>query len=175
MDLFGDLGLSQLVKDPTHNGSKILDLLLTNTTQSISNLTVHDNGYLCKSDHYPISFEIYARVKHKKESKRKVYNFKRANWEDLNHDLTSINWDTLLNNSDIEISWSKFLNVFRSTCDKHIPTVTAKTGFQPPWFDSDVYSQCREKDKWRSKYNKSKSGNHYIKYIYLLDLTLKSL
>ena len=165
VDLFGDLGLAQLVNAPTHAAGNILDLFLTNNKQHISNLSILNDGHVCKSDHFPISLNIAARVQRKKFCKKKVYNFKKANWDNLNLEFMSINWNMLLNSPDIETAWSKFLNTFHSTCNKHIPKVTAKSGFQPPWFDSDVYCQCREKDKWRAKYNKSKSDSHYLKYI----------
>ena len=34
-------------------------------------------------------------------------------------------------------------------CDKYIPKITIKNGFQPPWFDSEVYDKCREKERIR--------------------------
>ena len=49
-------------------------------------------------------------------------------------------------------------------CDAHIPTKTIQFKFQPPWFDSDTFKLCKEKDMWRAKYKISKYPEHYRKF-----------
>ena len=79
VDSFNNFGLSQCISHPTHIKGKTLDLLLTNQSQLISNLEVLEHNSVCKSDHFPITFEVKSNVKHKKPIKRKIYNFKHAN------------------------------------------------------------------------------------------------
>ena len=135
MGLFGDLGLKQCVRCPTHRKGNILDLLLTGAPQTIQNLSVLDDSSLCASDHYPIYFEIKANVRRKHGCKRIIQNFKKADWNSLNIDLNEINWHMILSSHDIEVCWSNFVREVNQCCDRHIPKVTIKDGFQPPWFD----------------------------------------
>ncbi|NQZ52153.1 MAG: hypothetical protein HRT95_18855, partial [Moritella sp.] len=161
---FGDLGLNQLVKDPTHGLGNTLDLLLTNSEQSISNLKVHDKDSMVHSDHFPISFDINLSVKKKKSIKRKVFNFKRANWVDLDNDIRHVDWNSLLLGKPIEVAWDLFKVKLDYLCHKHIPVISIKSEFQPPWFDSDCYNLCREKERWRTKFKRSKNDEHYLKF-----------
>ncbi len=67
----------------------------------------------------------------------------------LNIELQNVEWHHLLSSSDTEKCWQIFKSKLESCCDKHIPKVTIKNGFQPPWFDSEVFSKCREKERVR--------------------------
>ena len=40
-------------------------------------------------------------------------------------------------------------------CDRHIPKVTVKSSFQPPWFDSELDAICKRKNKLLTKYRKA--------------------
>ena len=42
--------------------------------------------------------------------KRKIYNFKKANWQDLNHTLKKIPWDQVLDNREPEYRNQLFQN-----------------------------------------------------------------
>ena len=57
-DSFDDLGLDQLVNEPTHLKGKTLDLLLITSKDSISDVKVSLNEGLCKSDHFLLNFEV---------------------------------------------------------------------------------------------------------------------
>ena len=108
VDTFRDLGLTQCVSEPTHTKGKTLDILLTNSEQLVTNLSVKDHNSICKSDHFAIAFDVKTKVKRKKSIKRKIYNFKKANWEALNNDICHTNWDAMLDSTEPELAWSKF-------------------------------------------------------------------
>ena len=92
---FSDLGLLQCIDVPIHNMNKgnILDILLTKSKQYIKDLKVIDNERYCISDHFAITFNISLTVIRKSRVKRTCYNYKNASWENLNSDLSNINWD----------------------------------------------------------------------------------
>ena len=164
ISLFSNLGLTQCIKESTHYKGNTLDLLLTNSPHSVCNISLKAEHNLCFSDHLPIGFNIKSNVKRKKSSKRKIPNFKKANWDNLNRELSEINWTFLLSSHNIETCWNKFKSKLTEVCNKHIPSVTVKSDFQPPWFDSEVFAKCREKEKWRTKFKNSKSLNHELKF-----------
>ena len=161
LDMFNDLSLEQCIKEPTHRHGNILDVLLTNSPQTLQNVQVRDEGSVCASDHFPVTFNVKANVRRKKAINRDIFNFKKANWDKLNEELGSHPWHSILNSSDIEICWNNFKSTLDKSCKKHIPIIKAKDGFKPPWFDSEVFSICREKERIRKsiKILKSKPNN----------------
>ena len=74
VDTFVDLGLTQCVNEATHRGGNLLDILLTNAESSIQNLKVLDENSVCRSDHFPLEFNIGLRVGRSKAVKRECYN-----------------------------------------------------------------------------------------------------
>ena len=58
VESFTEKGLDQCITEPTHNKGRTLDLLLTNNQSLISNLQVLEKDSICRSDHFPITFDI---------------------------------------------------------------------------------------------------------------------
>jgi endonuclease/exonuclease/phosphatase family metal-dependent hydrolase len=164
IDMFNDFNMKQMIRKPTHNKGKILDLVLTNSPQHMCGLKIADENEICKSDHFPLHFNISEKIKHKKPPKRKLLNYKRAAWGPLNEEIGSTKWQSLLSDPDVERAHKVFETKLNELCNKHIPTVTTKSNYQPPWFDAEVHVKCREKEKWRKKFKQSKSDEHYMKY-----------
>ena len=81
IDSFNGFGLDQCISGPTRNKSRTLDLMLTNSKHFVAEIIVSLDSYLCKSDHYLLTFEVSLRsnVKRNKAPKRKILNFKKAN------------------------------------------------------------------------------------------------
>ena len=132
-----------------------LDLLLTNSKNFITDITVFPDKYLCKSDHYLITFEVKSNVKHKKVTKRKILNFKKADWDALNNNLGNIHWDTILDCMEPEIAWLAFKHTLFSHIDKYIPSVSVKSDFTSPWFDSECFEAYREKERAHKKFKEN--------------------
>ena len=149
LEMFSDLGLVQTIEEPTHQHGNILDVLLTNSPQTLSNISVGDENSVCKSDHFPINFNISANVRRTRPVKREIYNFQKADWAKLNLELSKIPWHSLLSDNSAEVCWQNFKTILHNACDSHIPTIKVRDGFKPPWFDSDVFEQCREKERLR--------------------------
>ena len=55
LNLFNDLGLTQLVQTPTHKHNNILDIFLTDSPDMVENVNIHDPGSYIHSDHSPIT------------------------------------------------------------------------------------------------------------------------
>ena len=88
---FADLGLIQNINVATHNKGKTLDILHTTSNNYLRDLDIIDTERFCISDHYAISFNITEKVLRKPHVKRVCYNFKTANWDNLNEELNLIN------------------------------------------------------------------------------------
>jgi hypothetical protein len=162
LDSFNDLSLKQCVLSPTHVKGKTLDVVLSNSDAFISDLEVHDENSVCKSDHFPITFKIDKRVRLKESVKRKCYNYKKANWDALNYELSHTEWN-FLDYCEVEIGWSLFKSHLFKSINKHIPQVTVRSNSQPPWFDSDAFGAYRDKERLRKKFKETKNLEDGVK------------
>ena len=164
IDTFNDLSLKQLVAVPTHIKGNILDNILTDKPDLITNIRVDSMHSPCGSDHFPIFFKLKLNAKRKKACKRKIYNFKRADWARINNELSMKEWDLLFRNRSATESWQIFKENLFSTCDKHIPKIVVPDEFQPPWFDSEVFNLCRKKERLHQRWKETNSDEKYFKY-----------
>ena len=162
-DLFCDLGLVQLIDKPTHDSGNTLDLLLTNLVGAVSNISVLEKDEICPSDHRGILFSLKIKAR-MKTTKRKIFNYKKANWDRLNNDLKSVRWDQYLKYCDAETGWYRFKNILGQRMEQHIPTIVIKDRNQPPWFDSDTHRLCLKKERLRSKFKATGLSDDYKKY-----------
>ena len=163
VDSFSELGLTQCVDVPTHYKGKTLDILLTNCCSVISDVKVHHGETICKSDHYPISFSVKVNTKNKKFPKRKIYNFKKANWDQLNEDLGRVPWHALVDRTEPNIAWLNFKTVLFTLVDKYIPKITIKCNFSSPWFDSECFSAYRAKERAHKMFKEANSLSRELK------------
>ena len=161
---FADLGLMKCIDAPTHNKGKTLDILLTKSKQYITDLKIIDTERYCISEHFAITFNIKQSVTRKPRVKRTCFNYRDARWIDLNNDLNSINCDMFIDCYEPEIMWSNFKRIVLAKVNAHIPTFTIKSEYQPPWFDSECYAKCREKDKLHKIYKTKKSVTSELKF-----------
>ena len=130
----------------------------------IENIVIHDPGSFIHSDNSPISFTIKASVKISKPSKRSVYNYKKANWDKLNNNLTRIDCEECFSHLDIHRAWHVFKEKLLSLCNQNIPKIRIFESFSPPWYDSDVFRLNKKKEHFRKLYKETKSTNHYSKF-----------
>ena len=128
---FAELGLIQCIDAATHNKGNILDVLLTKSKHYISDIKIIDTERSCISDHYAIRFNIKHTVYRKPRTKRTCYNYKNARWENLNNDLNTINWDSLLDFQEPEAAWKNFKNILFQKIDINVPKFTIKSEYHP--------------------------------------------
>ena len=69
IDSFYGIGLDQCISGPTHNKGRTLDLMLTNSKNFVTEINVSPDSYLCKSDHYLLTFEVKSNVKQQSTKK----------------------------------------------------------------------------------------------------------
>ena len=162
--LVSDLGYKQLISEPTHRAGNVLDLVFTNIPEIVLDIKVHERDEACLSDHFSISFKIDLSISRRKAPKKKVYNYSKANWRELNFALRHINWDRLMGCLDPQSAWDCFQKILNNLCETHIPKRNVKNQFQPPWYDIECDKVLREKEKWRKKARESGSESDLDKF-----------
>ena len=162
--LTDDLGHTQLVSSPTHKDGNVLDLLFTNIPSLIKNIKVLDQNEMCLSDHFGITLDIDVKTKYIKQPKRKIFNYSKGKFRELNRDLNNVNWDNVFSCNDPYLAWNHFKDILNSSCDRWIPKKVLKSQFQPPWYDSDCDKIRRDKEKWRKRAKESNSESDLEKF-----------
>ena len=165
LDEFVRLGLIQCVSTPTHIKNNILDIILTNSDSYVRNIKILRDHESCKSDNFAIMFGIKLRIERKKPLKTRNFNYKCANWEQLNIDLNSVNCLSFLDSLESDLAWHNFKQILNQFLEIHVPKITFKHNSQPPWFDSECYVKCREKERLHKKYKRTKAINDEIKFV----------
>ena len=161
---FADLGLIQCINTDTHTKGNTLDILLTTSTSYLKNLKIIDTERYYISDHYDITFSITEKVKRKLNVKRLRYNYKKANWKNLNDELKLINWEIFLDHHEPEIARQNFKKILFSKVDNHIPQFFIKNEHQLPWLDSECFTKCKEKDKLHKLFKHKKTLQAELKF-----------
>ena len=129
LDEFFKLGLIQCITTPTHVKGNILDILLTNSENLISNIEILCNCEVCKSDHHAITFDLKLKIIRKKPVKAKRFNFKRADWDSLSNELNNIDWLSVLDCLEPDLAWLRFKDILNNLLDIYIPKVTVNDNF----------------------------------------------
>ena len=161
---FAECGMVQCIHSSTHNKGSILDMLLSKSKNHVCNLKILNDKSYCYSDHYPITFDIKTKCIRRYLPKRKMYNFNRADWPSIKSELDSVNWASVMDSIEPDISWMNFKIILNNIINKFVPSVNIKTEFKSPWFDSECYRKCKEKEKLHKKFKNSKSLNNEIKF-----------
>jgi ribonucleases P/MRP protein subunit RPP40 len=126
--------LNQFVEIPTR-GNNILDLVLSNEEQLIQKIEVGE--HFSTSDHQVIRLELMVGNKKRvKEENVIYYDYFQANYEEIRKQVSSINWETVIQGQSIEEDWNRFKEKLNEVIEKWIPKKVKK----------------RSKCKWANKY-----------------------
>ena len=104
--------LYQHVNKPTRGrGSdtpNLVDLIMTNEEQMITDIHVDHQSPLGKSDHSVLSLRVNCYSSVNTYAKNKTY-YNKANYEEIRNELNKIVWNTTLDVEDISQQWEVFL------------------------------------------------------------------
>ena len=142
--------------EATHTKNSILD--------HIKNLKIASDSLYCFSDHYPITFDIMVSCKRRELPKRIMYNYNRADWISMISELSAIDWESEIDRLEPDLVWNKFKNILFEILDKHVPKFTVKTEFRSPWFDSECFQKCQEKEKLHKKFKSNRTILNELKF-----------
>ena len=114
--------MQQHVTEPTRfnetiRRGNILDLILTSYQNMISNCKVNTGI----NDHELVTFTLHSRPSIAKPSKRKIYQYKRADWNLLRSDMSHMPLDIVINEEDVDESWTNWKTFFMAVIDQNIP------------------------------------------------------
>jgi len=153
-----------MIDVPTHTAGNILDLVLTNVPDNISNLRIHcDPPLLIPSDHFVITFDFYLSSISSHDSNFKatpILNFSRGNYDNLCNHLYNSDFTPCLMSEDIEFVWEYLSNTIRDALPHFIPTTVFQSNNQPVWFNSDIRHHINCLRTLRRKFTNNPTGHN---------------
>lgn len=130
--------LVQHVSDPTHRHGNCLDLLFSNCQERINGVTVDHEICNSTSDHHLVSAYIASRVySNQNKSVMRHLNYAAADFQEMDIRLMNIFSDTVYADN-VEVAWSNLKNTIISTCKEIIPSTSAHSHENPPWFNAEI-------------------------------------
>ena len=155
--------LSQLIDEPTRitvHSANILDLLITDLPGYVMNSGVF--APIANTDHCTIFCRTSVQYIKDKPYTRSVFNYKNANFDSLNEDLTDTPFVTLFNAVDnVDDATSIWYSLLNENIKEHIPSylVTIRPK-DKPWMTSEAKKLLRIRDRNHKRFKRTNSLQH---------------
>jgi hypothetical protein len=166
-EILGNSNMTQLITEPTHfipTSATIIDIIATSCLDLIIDAHVTSPSL---SNHCDIAVLMtVGKVKGQKIN-RTIYDYKRADWENLNKNLKEHDWEDIFRKRNIDEQvdeWTEtyitlhYINIF-------IPSkeVTISSS-DPPWLMGEIKKMSRERKRAHRKAKKSKKEEHWTTF-----------
>ena len=160
---FGSSGLQQFHRVLAQDKFYTLDLLFSNF------LDIHWEQpleVLSKTDahHPPSIFVIDVQCDSNLKYSESFRNFRKANYEGINTDLSKVDWSSTYAADDCESKLDKFYSMIDKLIEEHVPLHKRDHSDFPSWFSKDLKSSIFEKNKAHHKFKLSRLESDYIKF-----------
>ena len=109
-----------------------------------------------------MDFFIRLKFKRSKCVRRKTYEYKRADFDDLRSRLQLLPSD-MSHSDDVDIYWSRWKDLFLAAVAECVPMKTIRDTNSPPWIDREVKSALRRKYHALRKYRENKTVEQKLK------------
>jgi len=145
-------GLHQAISDPTffcETSSSLLDPLIVNNIDTLAYCEVSENILEANVRyHCPVSGVLNLQKTRNKTFKRKVWDYKHGNYELYREDITSTDWDSLINRNHLNTAVESVTKTIIEIADKHIPSKYIQVRTQdPPWMTSNIKRMIRKRKR----------------------------
>jgi Reverse transcriptase (RNA-dependent DNA polymerase)/Endonuclease-reverse transcriptase len=151
-----DMFCEQLVEFSTHTRGNILDLVLTNIPDRISE--VREEGHLGNSDHTTIIVEVKVGSGSAPEMTQARPDWARADWDKMREMTSQWNWRDELRGVDATEAWNKFKDRVANMVEECVPKRRRRNQNRPPWLSQEILREIRRRKRmWaRDKHKANK-------------------
>jgi hypothetical protein len=142
MEAVEDRLMEQLVTSSTHVRGNILDLVLTDIPEWVSEVT--DEGRLGASDHVMLLTKIVIKSSPPATS-RGLPDWRRAGWPAIKLALGRENWDQKMRIKTAEQAWSLLKVRIEELVSQHVPARRRRNHDRPPWLSREILRAIRRR------------------------------
>ena len=135
---------------------RLLDLVISDNKLEIT----HDSSPMVKEDvHHPaLAFDYIldkiCRVNFAIRTEADAYDFRKANFPGLYHDLETVDWQFLTAFEDIDSACTAFYAKIYNIFDVHVPKFKQNRSRFPPWFTNEIKSNIKRKKLLHDRYRR---------------------
>ncbi len=154
----------QMIHEPTRvveNTKSCIDLIFTRNPHIFSEVGTRDKiAPIC--DHHPIYGILKSTLKKPKCFKRWVWDFKRADFEQMRFAMLNAPWQNCFVNKNVNVTVSNWMELFINIAESYIPhyEATIRPG-DKEFMNSNIRTLMRKRDRlW--KQHKNDEENTYI-------------
>ena len=162
VDVAIDHSLTQVQEEPTRYNN-LLDLTFTNNPSLIRSCSCIPGI----SDHEAVVVDSIIRPSYTPTKKRKMFCYKKANWDGLNADCAVLSQQikTKYDSGECVINlWNMFKTGLNKAIEKHIPSKMIFNKHHLPWMNKDLKKMIKKKAKLHRKAKVSKEWTKFIEY-----------
>jgi len=155
-DLISYNNMFQLITDPTHTTDtckSLLDLIFTDSPAFFIEVGTGE----AIADHLLIFGKIDLHPKTSGNHTRTVWHYRHANYDDLNDELSGIDWYTSFNNlPNIDSMVDYMTTNIKAAAMRHIPYKKIRINTKDkPWMTANIKHLLRLRNRWNRNYNKN--------------------
>ena len=171
VEVIDDNFLQQHVDEATQRSGNILDLVITNDPNLVSQVEME--GKLANSDHDIITTTINLETD-AKNNNRRTRNYNNADYDEMKK-MMRRNWEEELRNKDVEGSWQLIKGVIDEAVEKCVPWKKIRAGNPPKWMCNELKRLIGKKKRAWKKWKKSKKEEDRKEYKSLEKKTKKTI
>ena len=152
-NLMFDFNLSQCVTEPTHIKGNILDLVLINSADILSEVTV--SSPLSTSDHFSLSFNILTKsYRPTSNSSSSFLNYTKADFLGMCDFLLDWDFSSCYASDNVEVIWSEIKSAISTAIDAFVPssTIPRHHSHLPRWFNASIRHRLKQFRSVRRSY-----------------------
>jgi hypothetical protein len=127
VEALDDQLLVQMVDFLTHIKGNVLDLVLTNIPERITE--INDNGRLGSGDHTMLMVSV--QVGRVQQPAKKVKNWRKADWDKMREDMRGVDWKRELHGLTVDCMWTVLERKVEATVKKNVPLRMEAAGVGP--------------------------------------------
>ena len=162
-----NFSLTQVVTEPTHNGpngKSLIDLVLMSSTQVLAECTVIPQ--LANSDHLGLRVVLHGHptVQHIHQKKRSIWRYAHADFDTACNLLDELDLDTIIDDSSIENSWSRWKDAFLAIMERCIPKAQVPNRKNLPWLTKEIVRLIRKRNYYYRRYQRGRWAKDQQKY-----------
>ena len=166
LDLLGvtsSFGLSQKVLQPTRCNNVTSSLIDHVYVSALSSL--HIGPPLGVSDHCSLTICLsHASINKPPSVKRRIWDYKKANFEGLNEELHASFSELQGIDCDVNELWSRFRTKFMTCVRRFIPSKQVRCKKYPPWICEEILHLTKKRDSAHKVARKKPSEVAWAKY-----------
>ena len=151
-DFVFDNSLTQLIDQPTHIKGNILDLILCNSCDCVTNIILASDNNWISSDHFAVTFHLSQLIHPTPTTTPKyVFDFPKANYNGILSYLFDFDYSSCLHSQDVDSIWDIIKNSIYTAMNTFIPKVRLRRHQFPCWYTPELrhLSKCLQSSKKR--------------------------